>query len=405
MKATLKKPLFGAIAAIVIAGAAFLVWNQATAPKFEERYKLQAIDRGKIRQTVSANGTLNPVTLVSVGTQVSGTVRKLYVDFNSKVEKGQVLLELDDALLAAQARQSAANVQSAAASLELAVANEQRMATLLAQEYVSRQEYDQSRQTLKAAQAQQLLARAQADKDRATLAYTVIRSPVSGVIVARSVDVGQTVAASFQTPTLFQIAQDLAKMQIDSSFAEADIGAIRVGQAVRFNVDAFPNRSFTGAVRQLRLNPTTQQNVVTYDVVVSVDNPEQVLLPGMTAYVSIGVAEREDVLRVANAALRFRPSDAARSDARPDAKADAAAGAGARNGGGEGQKRRRDSSSGTVYVIRDGALAPVSVALGITDNRFTEVQDGEIRAGDQVVVGDALPAAGGAPKSVGMRMF
>lgn len=420
MNAKLKKPLALALAAALLAVGAYFLIKQANAPKLEERYRLQAIDRGDIRQSVSANGTLNPVTLVSVGTQVSGTVKKLYVDFNSKVEKGQILAELDDALLSAQARQSAANVQSAAASLDLAQVNEKRMASLLAQEYVSRQEYDQSLQALKAARAQAALARAQADKDRANLAYTVIRSPVSGVIVARSVDVGQTVAASFQTPTLFQIAQDLSKMQIDSSFAEADIGAIRVDQAARFSVDAFPSRNFQGAVRQLRLNPTTQQNVVTYNVVVAVDNPEQILLPGMTAYVSIGVAERKDVLRVPNAALRFRPDEAAsKNDIKPaakpaegaDARGEGKAAPDAANGsarpGGEGRARRgRDSTSGTVHVLRNGQLQAVSLTLGITDNRFTEVLDGDLAAGDRVVVGEAIAnGAGGPPKSVGMRMF
>ena len=164
-------------------------------------------------------------------------------------------------------------------------------------------------QARKAAKAQLALARAQNERDRAQLAYSIIRSPVSGVVVARNIDVGQTVAASFQTPTLFQIAQDLSRMQIDSSFAEADIGSIRVGQAVHFNVDAFPSRSFKGVVKQIRLNPTTQQNVVTYNVVVLVDNPEQILLPGMTSYVSIVVAEREDALLVPNAALRFKPAE------------------------------------------------------------------------------------------------
>ena len=175
------------------------------------------------------------------------------------------------------------------------------------------------------------LTRAQLEKDRANLAYSVIRSPVSGVVVARNIDVGQTVAASFQTPTLFQIAQDLSKMQIDSSFAEADIGNIRVGQVVRFNVDAFPNRAFKGEVKQVRLNPTTQQNVVTYDVVVSVDNPDQILLPGMTAYVNIVVAERNDALLVPNAALRYKPADARSRPLKT-------------TGGG---KRKRDAYSGT----------------------------------------------------------
>ena len=204
------------------------------------------MEKGDISQTVSANGTINPVTLVSVGTQVSGTVKKLYVDFNSKVQKGQILLELDDALLAAQLKQSEANVQNAEASLDLATANEKRTRNLFALEYVAQQDLDTAIQAKKSAEAQLLLARAQLEKDRANLAYSVIRSPVSGVVVDREVDVGQTVAASLQTPTLFKIAQDLSKMQIDSNFAEADIGSIRVGQTVRFTVDAFADRRFRG---------------------------------------------------------------------------------------------------------------------------------------------------------------
>jgi len=387
MKRLLKKPLV--LVPVLLLAGGILVYRQSSGMALDQRYKLQAVEKGAISQSVSANGTLNPVTLVSVGTQVSGTVKKLYVDFNDKVEKGQVLLELDDSLLAAQAKQSAAGVENAAASIDLAAANEKRMKELFAQEYVSRQEFDQAVQAYRSARAQLSLARAQAEKDRANLGYATIRSPVSGVVVARSIDVGQTVAASFQTPTLFQIAQDLSKMQIDSNFAEADIGSIRVGQAVRFNVDAFPNRSFKGVVRQVRLNPTTQQNVVTYNVVVSVDNPDQTLLPGMTAYVNIAVDKREEALLVPNGALRFKPADA------PSLKP-----------GEKPMKRKRDASAGTVYVLRDGELKPVGVALGITDNRHTEVTGGDLKAGDKVAVGDAQPAApAGSRKSVGVRMF
>ena len=270
-----------------------------------ERYKTQAVDQGEVAQNVSANGTLNPVTLVSVGTQVSGTVKRLVVDYNSKVEKNQVLAELDDTLLAAQAGQDAANLRSAKASLELAVASEKRMQTLFAQDYVARQDLDQAVQTRKSAQAAVEQQQAALAKSRANVGYAVIRSPVSGIVVDRQVDIGQTVAASFQTPTLFKIAQDLTKMQIDSAFAEADIGQIKEGQPVRFNVDAFPNRTFHGVVKVIRLNPTTTSNVVTYDVVISVDNPDQLLLPGMTAYVNINVAKKSDALLVSNAALRF----------------------------------------------------------------------------------------------------
>lgn len=375
----MKKSSRSALVLIVLALAAaggYAVYRQYFAAAAEPQYRTQAVEKGEIKQVVAANGTINPVTLVNVGTQVSGTVKKLYVDFNSKVEKGQVLLELDDALLAAQQKQSLANVQSALASLELATANEARIRSLFEQEYVSRQELDTAVQAKKAAAAQVQLTRAAVEKDRANLAYTVIRSPVSGVVVDRSVDVGQTVAASLQTPTLFKIAQDLSKMQIDANFAEADIGNIRLGQTVRFTVDAFAGKNFKGEVRLIRLSPTVQSNVVTYDVVVNVDNPEQLLMPGMTAYVSIAVEERKDALLVPNAALRFKPANA-----EPAKK----------NGGDapKGGKPKRDAFSGTVYVLQGGAPVPVSVTLGITDNRNTEITGGDLKAGDQVVVGDA----------------
>ena len=212
----------------------------------EQRYVTAPLERGDITQTVSANGTLNPVRLVNVGSQVSGTVQKLYADFNDHVRAGQILLELDPALIQAQLQQSQANVASATATLELATSNESRMRALFAQEYVSKQELDQAVQALKLAQAQLAVAQAQATRDRTNLAFTVIRSPVAGVVVSREVDLGQTVAASFQTPTLFKIAQDLSKMQIDSSYAEADVGNIHIGQPASFRVDAFPNRSFRG---------------------------------------------------------------------------------------------------------------------------------------------------------------
>lgn len=358
----------------------------------EARYATAPLERGSITQNVSANGTLNPVKLVNVGSQVSGIVNKLYVDFNDRVKAGQVLLELDPALTQAQLQQSEANVVSANASLELALANEARTRDLFAQEYVSRQELDQAVQALKSAQAQLAVAQAQAARDRTNLTYTVIRSPVAGVVVSRQVDLGQTVAASFQTPTLFQIAQDLSKMQIDSSYAEADVGLIRVGQPASFRVDAYPNRNFHGIVRQVRLNPTTLQNVVTYDVVVSVDNPDQVLMPGMTAYVSITVAQREKTLLVPNAALRFRPSDAqARTDSgKPK---------------GDGSKGKGDATPmGTVYVLENGQPKLVRIPIGITDNRLTEVLGGDLKEGAAVIVEDRQPPAKSS-SGPGMRLF
>ena len=413
------------IAKIVIAvaaGAALIgggIWaaRERAAQDPEKRFKLATVERGDVIQTVSANGTLNPVVLVNVGTQVSGTVKKLYVDFNDRVKAGQPLLELDDALLAATERQSAANVINAQAALELALANETRIAALFKQEYVSRQEYDQARQSLKSAQAQLALAQAQNQRDRVNLGFTTIRSPVDGVVVDRVIDLGQTVAASFQTPVLIKIAQDLSEMRIDTAFAEADIGNIREGQSVRFTVDAFPNRNFTGEVQQIRLNPTNTQNVVTYNVRITVANPDQILLPGMTAYVNIGVQKREGVLLVPNAALRFKPAEPdKKAENAPKAASTATApgpgmgagmdGGGPRGGGGQGggKGKKRDGQGGTVYVIADGALKAVPIQIGISDGRVTELLSGELKEGERVVIGENGDA-GKKPSSVGMRMF
>ena len=391
------------------------VWysKQRAAQNPEQRYKLLTLEKGDVTQTVSANGTLNPVVLVSVGTQVSGTVKKLYVDFNDHVKKGQALLELDDALVSATERQSAASVANAQATLELAQANEARIKQLFAQEYVSKQEFDQSRQALKSAQAQLALARAQNDRDKANLNFTVIRSPVDGVVIDRVVDLGQTVAASFQTPVLIKIAQDLSEMRIDTSFAEADIGSLREGQKAKFTVDAFPSRNFIGDVQQIRLNPTNQQNVVTYNVRINVANPEQVLLPGMTAYVNIAVAEHHDVLLVPNAALRFKPADAVskkpENGQKPASTAATLPGDGsgaAGKGNGDKKGKKRDGQSGTVYVLAGEEIKPVSVQLGITDNRNTEIVGGDLKVGDRVITGENSNGnAAGKPSSVGMRMF
>lgn len=409
MKPILRNTLITSVI-LALAGGGFVWYRAHEAKAPEQRYRLQTVEKGDLTQTVSANGTLNPVVLVNVGTQVSGTVTKLFVDFNDKVEKGQALLELDQSLLSAQARQSAANVGNVSATLDLARANESRMKALFEQEYVSRQEYDQAVQARKSAEAQLAQSRAAADKDKVNLNYTIIRSPVSGIVVDRVVDLGQTVAASLQTPTLIKIAQDLSEMRIDSSFAEADIGKIREGQKVRFTVDAFPDRNFTGEVQQIRLNPTTTQNVVTYNVRVSLENPDHILLPGMTAYVNIGVAQRKDVLLVPNAALRFKPAEADEAAAdKGGEKPAAAAGPGGapRNGNagdGKGRGKKREGNNGRVYVVEGRTIKPVQVQIGITDNRNTEVLGGELKPGDTVVIGDA-PSVATKPSSVGVRLF
>ena len=244
--------------------AAIAVWYWGTKPESrQERYKTQVVDRGDIVQSISANGTLNPVELVNVGTQVSGTIFKMYADFNDQIKVGQVLAELDPALFRAQLQQSEANVMNARAVLKLAENKMARNLALKEQGFISSDALNVFEQQLDAARAQLALSTAQLARDRANLDYSVIKSPISGVVVARNVDLGQTVAASFQTPVLFQIAKDLHQMQIDTSVAEADIGQLRLGQQANFSVDAFHEREFTGAVKQVRLTPTIQQNVVT----------------------------------------------------------------------------------------------------------------------------------------------
>jgi HlyD family secretion protein len=357
----------------------YYVYQLSHKKKPEDLYRLQPVTMGDIEQNVTANGTINPVSLVNVGTQVSGRVKKIYADYNDRVKQGQVLLELEDELFKAQIAQSLGNVKNNEASLELAKANELRMRSLFEKEYVSKQELDQSVQALKSAEAQLSTTRAQLKRDQTNYSYSIIKSPVSGVVVDRVVDVGQTVAASLQTPTLFKIAQDLSKMQINTSFAEADIGRIQVNQTAKFNVDAFPNKNFEGVVKQIRLNPTNTANVVTYDVVISVDNPEQLLLPGMTAYVNINFAKHDNVLLVPNAALRYRPKNeelnlAMKKDKKPDDNAS--------------KTKTDDLGSGKIYVLRNNKPEMIRVKTSITNGKFTEIISSDIKPNEFVITAD-----------------
>lgn len=344
--------------------AAVAIWYWGTKPESkQERYKTQMADRGDIVQSISANGTLNPVELVNVGTQVSGTVFKWYADFNDLVKVGQVLAELDPALFRAQLQQSEANVMNARALLKLAENKMARNLALKEQGFISSDALNVLEQQLDAARAQLALSTAQLARDRTNLHYSVIKSPISGVVVARNVEIGQTVAASFQTPVLFQIAKDLRQMQIDTNVAEADIGQLRLGQQANFTVDAFHEREFTGTVKQVRLNPTIQQNVVTYNVVVVVVNDDGVLLPGMTANVRFAVNQKDAVLRVPNAALRYKPIDVD-SDAAPP----------------------RQPGKPILYRLENGKPVPVSIRTGIADGSFTEIIEGGVKEGDKLVV-------------------
>ncbi|HSJ81477.1 MAG TPA: efflux RND transporter periplasmic adaptor subunit [Thiobacillus sp.] len=359
----MKKTGMWVLLVIVIAAAGW--WWSSQGKPAESQYRTATVDRGDISAQVSANGTLNPVVLVNVGTQVSGTVRRIEADFNQHVKAGQVLAELDPALFQAALAQSSANLANAQAQLRLAEANAARMRTLFGKEYVSRQELDQALAAREQAMAQVRVARAQVTRDQTNLGFTVIRSPVDGTVINRQVDVGQTVAASFQTPTLFQIGKDLTQMQIDSTVSEADIGQVKVGQPVKFLVDAFPDASYSGAVRQVRLNARTEQNVVTYNVVVDVANPDLALMPGMTANLRVEVETRPDVLRVPTAALRFRPP------------VDPAA------------ERGSTPRGAAVHVLgADGQPVRVAVRTGISDKAYTEIVSGDLKPGDAVIVAD-----------------
>ena len=379
---------------VVATAGGYAWWRSQPGAAPAERWRLEAVDRGDVVQVVSANGTVNPVTSVNVGTQVSGSIVRLHADFNSEVKEGQLLAELDPALFNAALAQSEANLNAAQAALRLAQTKEARTRSLVGKGFISQAELDTAVKELEAAQAQVELVRAQVARDKTNLRYTIIRSPISGVVVARNVELGQTVAASFNTPTLFQIARDLSRMQIETSIAEADIGGIREGLQARFRVDAFPGQFFRGEVRQVRLNPTIQSNVVSYTVIVSADNPEGRLKPGMTAFVQVTANRRDGVLRVPNAALRFRP---------PAEAGQAGANATAKAGGGNAGSGRRDAGQ-RVYKLVDGKLAAVPIQVGVSDTSWTEVTGGEVKEGDRLVTRD-LAGQGGPQSQVRLRMF
>src|SRR6266699_2382120 len=291
-------------------------------------YQTAKVTRGLITQAVTATGTLNPVLNVQVGSQVSGNISKLFADFNSQVKAGQVVAQIDPALFQATVTQTEGDLANAQAALELAKVNATRTEQLFKQKISSQQDLDQAMANLHQAEANVKIKQGALDKAKADLEHCTITSPIDGVVISRSVDVGQTVAASLQAPVIFQIANDLTKMQIDSNVAEADVGVVQVGQDVDFTVDAFPMRIFHGKVVQVRNAPITVQNVVTYDTLIGVSNPDLKLKPGMTANVSIIVAHKDNVLQIKNAALRYRPPDATPVETRQSA-----AGRGARRGG------------------------------------------------------------------------
>lgn len=383
----MKKIVIGiAILAIIGAAAFFVLGNKGGAPQF----RTEKITKGDLTTVITATGIMNAVTTVLVGTQVSGTIKTLSADFNSRVKKGQIIAQIDPALFQAQVEQARANVVTAKANLakaEVAVVDSRRTLErnrqLFSKNLIARSDQDTAETNYDSAVAQVNANKAQVEQAAAALstavtnlAYTRILSPVDGIVVSRNVDVGQTVAASFQTPTLFNIAQDLTKMQIDTNVAEADVGRIKVGQEVDFTVDAYPDTTFKGRVGQIRIAPITVQNVVTYDVVIVVDNQQLKLMPGMTANVSVIVEEKKDVLKVPNAALRFKPSDRTKGGPADLAKG----GPSAKAKGGTGEK------GPGVWIIENEKPKRIRVNVGISDGSFTELISGGLKEGQDVIV-------------------
>ena len=386
---------------LLIAGAAAVAYakrgNDSKVPPL--KYRASVVDTGSITHTVTATGTINPVALVNVGSQVSGTVVELKADFNDRVKKGQVLLKLDPTIFNAQVGQARASVASAQASARLAQASYERNKQLVAQNFVSSLALDQSRRELDVARANQQLAGAQLERALADVNNSVIRSPIDGVIIKRTIDLGQTVAASFNTPNLFQIAQDLTKMQIDTSVSEADVGALKDGLPARFVVDAYPSREFNATMRQFRLAPNVVQNVVTYNVVLDVDNKDELLKPGMTAQVRLVVDNRPKALRIPTAALRFRPSEDDQEKERKalaEKKAKEPANSAALPQPEDDLAFRSASETARVFKVykldAKNEAKPVDIRIGLSNFRYTEVVSGDLKAGERVVTRSLAPS-------------
>jgi HlyD family secretion protein len=369
----------------------FFLFFRATGKKSKAEFLTTEVKRGDISIIVTATGTLEAVTTVQVGSQVSGSISALYADFNDQVKKRQLLAQLDPTFLKAQVAQSEADLEKAKASVSLSKKDYERSVSLFDKKMISEADRDLASTNLELAQAQEKSAQATLDRAKTNLNYATTYSPIDGVVISRNVDVGQTVAASLSAPTLFTIANNLNQMQVNASIDEADIGNIKDGQVASFTVDAYPDSTFQGTVKQVRLSPVIVQNVVTYDVIIAVSNPNMLLKPGMTANVTIIVDHRENIFKVASSALRFKPtmmpndSSAARkgmrqrnpNSASPDTNA---------------LKQHHMSANGrkptTLWVLNpNGKPEPVFIKAGISDGSSTQIISDNIKEGDLVIVG------------------
>lgn len=392
----MKKYLIILAVIIFVAGiAGYYFYNRPP----EVSYKTAKIERGTIVSTVAATGNLSAVTTVQVGTQVSGTIQKLYVDYNSRVKKGQAIAEIDPSLFNASVEQSQGNFLNADANLQkakVALADAERTfkrnKQLLADGIISQGDFDvvetavqSSKAAVKAAEGALTQTRGSLMQSKTNLRYSIIRSPVDGVVISRAIDVGQTVAASFQTPTLFTIAQDLTKMQIEVSVDEADISRIKVGQNASFTVDSYPEQSFRGKVVQIRNAPIINQNVVTYITVVNVDNTDLKLKPGMTANVSVEVARKDDALKLPPAALRFKPKSKMEEPKEKRQASGSSTGNVIREGTGK-PGERKGATGQQVYILKESKPVAVPVKTGVASNSSLELVEGDLKEGDEVIV-------------------
>jgi HlyD family secretion protein len=386
-----------AVIGVGLAAGGFWYWKHQASDLPD--YKTAAVTRGDLVQAVTATGQINPVTNITVGSQVSGIISKIYVDYNSPVTNQELVAEIDPSTYKALVAQARGDLASAQAADDLAKVEEERASALFTNSILAKSDYDSAVATAHQAEATVMIKQAALDQALANLAYCSIYAPLDGVVISRNVDVGQTVASSFTAPTLFIIANDLTKMQIDALVSEADIGGVETNQSVNFTVDAFPMRTFRGIVAQIRNAAQTNQNVISYDTVITLDNSDLKLRPGMTANVSIVTAQQTNALRVPNAALRFRPPEAPMTNAPAVASAGApgsASGAGQRGNGGGG-KPKGARFLRTVYVLADGANGgkepkPVQVRVGISDGVYTQIVDG-LKEGDEVITGQNMSAA------------
>ena len=394
----LKRPIpliIGIIALLVVAWLLSRCRNGSG-----QSFQTVAVTRGPITQAVTATGTLNPVQNVQVGSQVSGNIQKLFADFNSIVKAGQVIAQIDPVVFQANVNQAEGELENARAALDLARLNAARTQALVAKQNSAQSDLDQAMANLHQAEANVKIKEGALEKAKADLDHCTITSPIDGMVISRNVDVGQTVAASLQAPVIFAIANDLAKMQIDANVAEADVGGVTIDQDVEFTVDAFPSQTFHGKVVQVRNAPITVQNVVTYDTVIGVSNPDLKLKPGMTANVAIVSAQRDDALKIPNSALRFRMPDESPT---PAAKRDPSAG-GRQSAGKPPTTRGERRAERSVYVLSLGASKPtrVTIKTGISDGVATEIVEG-LKEGDRVVNG--VTESGGATATPATNPF